>query len=316
MSETVLPDFMYQGRVFSPSQMSLSAEAQGVAGWLWRAYARSVFGVVRILSRDGRVFAGNGFVVHKMTKSLLVATDLSPFQKIADRLCQVVCVDGRSYRAQLLAVDQQAGLSIIKVDLEGEYSGALAQIKALSLVRSTSLTGLDVACLAADVFPATSNATDSLSSADVNLHSAFAHSLAIFSGSLRGIKVDKRVELISRLEASVDCSGSPLLNKQGRVIGLIRKNQGGLEKAVGVEHIRALVRAIEFTTIPDGKLLKVHSQVGDANAKSEGIGFTRERCELPLSVLGEELALLREDAQSRRLLNARIRVEIEKAVLI
>lgn len=304
MSETVLPDFFYQGRVFSPSQVRSLQGAEGFANWLWRAYARCAFGVVRILSRDGRIFAGNGFVVDKVfcpagrMESLLIATDLSPFEQIADRLCQVVFVDGKSYRARLLAVDQQAGLAIVKVSLAEGESFRQFSIKALTLVRSTSLTGLDVACVRS-----VSSASDAL---------------AIFSGNLRGIKVDKRIELICRLEVPCESwgSGNPLLNKQGRVLGLIRKNQSGLEKAVGAEHIRALLRAVKLAPIPDGKLLKVTSHVGDVHAKSEGIGFNRERAELPLSILGEELAALREDVPFRRLLNARLRVEIEKTVLI
>lgn len=304
MSEIVLPDFFYQGRVFSPSQGRSLPDGEGFANWLWRAYARCAFGVVRILSRDGRIFAGNGFVVDKVfgtggrVESVLIATDLSPFEQIADRLCQIVFVDGKSCRGRLLAVDQQAGLAIVKVSLAEDESYRQFAIKALTLVRSTSLTGLDVACV------------QSVSSA--------SDSLAIFSGNLRGIKVDKRIELICRLEVPRENwgSGSPLLNKQGRVLGLIRKNQSGLEKAVGAEHVRALLRAVKLAPIPDGKLLKVSSNAGDVHAKSERIGFTRERAELPLSILSEELAALREDVQFRRLLNTRLRVEIEKAVLI
>lgn len=237
-----------------------------VERWLVRLYERNAGGITRVLDGSGSVI-GTGFVVG----AGLIATDLSVARILGEEPAHLRFISGCRQRARVLAFDTRAEVALL-LAAELPADGFVA----LSLSKPTTLKSDKVAC--------------------IGFHRAndFQEPV-VSSGILRGIKFDKRVELISRISGAPDCCGSPILDRQGRVIGLYNKRKVGLDKGAGAEHLRAMVRAVRLVGVPEGKVLQVVSRVGQ-EPHTVAIG----KRDYPSSLLSEDLQKIRASLEYRR----------------
>ncbi len=237
-----------------------------VERWLLRLYERNAGGVTRVLDGSG-VVIGTGFVVG----AGLIATDLSVARILGGESAHLQFIRGCEQKARVVAFDSRAEVALLQT-----ADWPVEAIDVLSLSKPTALKSDRVAC--------------------IGFHRAndFQEPV-VSSGILRGIKFDKRVELISRISGAPDCCGSPLLDRQGRVIGLFNRRKVGLDKGAGAEHLRALLRAVRLVGVPQGKVLQVVSRVGQEQ-HPVSIG----KPSYPSSLLSEDLERVRSSLEYRR----------------
>lgn len=280
MSESILsPCYSVEDFVHASVK---EADIDSAEEWLSDLYKEAAPSLATLTSVDKTPVA-TAFVVHRQG---ILASDFSAVEHLHRRQGLAVFTNGQERKVSLLAFDAKANVSLFKVS---EPTIAGFPLKALPLVRASTHNSNAIACI-------------SLLPGDRPHVSA---------GLLRGLKFDKRVEVICRLSGVASSGGSPIFNRQGRVTGVFNDRLTGLDKGAGAEHIHALLKALQGTPMSTDDVLKIHSRVGEDHAPVRSLQH-----DVPSTLLSEEFERMRRDPCYKRKVDDMFVVNIEHAVVL
>ncbi|MBK9620622.1 MAG: trypsin-like peptidase domain-containing protein [Candidatus Obscuribacter sp.] len=258
------------------------AEIDSAEEWLSSLY-KTAAPSLATLHRLDRTPVATAFVVHSQG---ILASDFSAVAHLDRRQGLAIFTNGQERKVTLLAFDVRANVSLFKI---AEPVGTGAGLKALPLVRASTHKSNAIACI-------------SLLPGD-RPHVA--------AGLLRGLKFDRRVEVICRLSGAVASGGSPIFNRQGRVTGIFNDRLTGLDKGAGAEHIHSLLKALQTIAMPQDGVLKIHSRVGVDHAPVRSLQH-----DVPSTLLSEEFERMRRDPCYKRKVDDMFAVNIEQTAVL
>lgn len=200
----------------------------GANSWMTRTYNQCADSVVHISGSHGAQ-GGSGFFVGEG----LVATNHHVAAGLGNGAKAVTLADGRGVAAELLSYDRNADLALLKI-----VGADTTQFAPLQLGYATRMPSLKSAAIG---FPG---------SRDIPVLSP---------GSLTSLTYGNDAKLTLRMKTYFGSSGSPVLDAQGRVIGILKEgtldiSEPPVSQAVNVEHLRALLASTARADITQGAL--------------------------------------------------------------